>query len=155
MQQSTRLAQIEKSLLGTIAAITQTPGKKVQRARLASSIATAKVAGAATTASIFGLVSTLGTAGTGTAIGTLSGAASTSATLAWVGSFVGGGVLAGAVVLPVTGIVVGAVASLYVRQKLHGRPRRLEELHHFEDEILFGADNLMRPLDAVSKDNAV
>ena len=74
MNSNTRLAQIEKSLLGVISAITQTPSKNVQRARLASSIATAKVTGIATTASIFGLVSTFGTAGTMTSIGTLSGA---------------------------------------------------------------------------------
>ncbi len=152
MDHSTRLRRIEKSLLGVISAITQTPSKKVQRARLASSIATAKVTGAATTAGIFGLISTLGTASTGTAIGTLSGAASTSATLAWIGGLVGGGMAAGAVALPLTGIVAGATATVYLRRKLHGRPRQLDELHPFEDEILFSADNLIRPLDSISKD---
>ena len=67
MDYSTQLRQIETSLLGIMSAITQTPSKNVQRARLASSIATAKVTGVATTAGLFGLVSTLGTAGTGTA----------------------------------------------------------------------------------------
>lgn len=153
MDSSTRLAQIETSLFGVISAITQTPSKNVQRARLASSIATAKVTGVATTASIFGLVSTLGTAGTGTAIGTLSGAASTSATLAWIGGLVGGGMAAGAIVLPLTGIAAGATATMYLRRKLHGRPRKLEELHPFEDEILFSADNLIRPLDTISEED--
>lgn len=152
MDNITRLAQIEKSLIGIISSITQTPSKNVQRTRLASSIATAKVTGVATTAGIFGLVSTLGTAGTGTAIGTLSGAASTSATLAWIGGLVGGGMAAGAIVLPLTGIAAGATATMYLRRKLHGRPRQLNELHPFEEEILFGADNLIRPLEMLSKE---
>jgi len=152
MDSSTRIAQIEKCLFGVIAAITQTPSKNVKRARLASAIATAKVTSSATTASIFGLVSTLGTAGTGTAIGTLSGAASTSATLAWIGGLVGGGMAAGAIVLPLTGIAAGATATMYLRNKLHGRPRLLDELHPFEEEILFGADNLIRPLEMLSKE---
>lgn len=155
MDNSTRLKQIEDSLLGVISAITQTPSKNVQRARMASSIVTAKATSVAATASIFGLVSTLGTAGTGTAIGTLSGAASTSATLAWIGGLVGGGMAAGAVVLPLTGIAAGATATMYLRQKLHGRPRQLEELHPFEDEILFGADNLIHPLEEIANDDAV
>ena len=153
MDSITRLTQIEASLLGVISAITQTPSKNVQRARLASSIATAKVTGVATTAGIFGLVSTLGTAGTGTAIGTLSGAASTSATLAWIGGLGGGGMAAGAIVLPLTGIAAGATATMYLRRKLHGRPRLLNELHPFEDEILFGADNLIHSLDTLSKED--
>lgn len=153
MDYSTQLRQIETSLFGIMSAITQTPSKNVQRARLASSIATAKVTGVATTAGFFGLVSTLGTAGTGTAISTLSGAASTSATLAWIGGLVGGGMAAGAVVLPLTGIAAGATATMYLRRKLHGRPRKLEELHPFEDKILFGADTLIRPLDSILKED--
>ena len=143
MDYSTQLRQIETSLLGIMSAITQTPSKNVQRARLASSIATAKVTGVATTAGLFGLVSTLGTAGTGTAIGTLSGAASTSATLAWIGGLV----------LPLTGIAAGATATMYLRRKLHGRPRKLEELHPFEDKVLFSADTLIRPLDSILKED--
>ena len=151
MDRSTELKELEKSLLAVIAAITQTPSKKVKHARLASNIATAKVTSIATSASIFGLVSTLGTAGTGTAIGTLSGAAATSATLAWIGGIVGGGMAAGALVLPAAGIAAGATVTLVLRQKLHGRPRQLNELLPFEDEILFSVDNLIRPLDAISK----
>lgn len=154
MDNSTRLTQIKKSLLGVISAITQTPSKNVQRARLASLIATAKVTGFATTASILGLVSTLGISGTGTAIGTLSGAASTSATFAWIGGLVGGGMATGALILPLTGIAAGATAAMYWRRKLHGPPRLLNEFHPFEDEILFSADYLIRPLDALLKEGA-
>lgn len=155
MRQERRLEEIEKSLLGVVSAVTQTPSKNVRQARLASSVATAKLAGAATTAGIWGAVSTLGTAGTGTAIGALSGAASTSATLAWIGGLVGGGMAAGAIILPVTGIAAGAAASMYVRRKLHGRPRKLDELQYFEEEILFGADKLLRPIDVVSQKDAI
>ncbi len=82
----------------------------------------------------------------------MSGAASTSATLAWIGGLVGGGMAAGAIVLPLTGIAAGATATMYLRRKLHGRPRLLNELHPFEDEILFGANNLIHPLETLSKE---
>lgn len=145
------LEKLEQSLLGMIAAITQTPSKNVKKARLASNIATAKVTSIATSASIFGLVSTFGTAGTGTAMFTLSGAASTSATLAWIGGLVGGGMAAGAILLPVAGIAAGTTASMLLHRKLHGKPRRLNELLPFEDEILFSLDHLIRPLDGILK----
>ncbi len=154
MDTTAELKELEQSLLGIIAAITQTPSSKVKKARLASNIATAKVTSIATSAGIFGLVSTLGTAGTGAAIGTLSGAAATSATLAWIGGLVGGGMAAGALLLPAAGIAAGTTATMVLRRKIHGRPRKLNELLPFEDEILFCVDNLIRPLDAVSKGEA-
>lgn len=150
MDRKEDLKELKTSLLGIISAITQTPSSKVKKARLASNIAAAKITGVATTASIFGLVSTLGTAGTGTAIGTLSGAAATNATLAWIGGLVGGGMAAGALLLPAAGIAAGATATLALRRKIHGRPRKLDELLPFEDEILFCVDSLIRPLEAVS-----
>lgn len=140
------LAKLEVSLLGIIAAITQTPSDLVRRGRLATSITTAKVTGAATSAGLFGLVSTFGTAGTGTAIGTLSGAASTSATLAWIGGLVGSGAAAGAVVLPVLGIAAGTAATMAVRKKFFSKQRSLADLVGFEREILFATDTLLRPL---------
>lgn len=152
MKKEHQLAAIEKSLLGIVSSVTQTPGRHVRKARIVSSVATAKFAGAATTAGIWGAVSTLGTAGTGTAIGTLSGAASTSATLAWIGGLVGGGMAAGAIILPAAGLAAGAATTIYVQRKLHGRPRKLEELQYFEDEILFAADALLRPIDTLSQE---
>lgn len=128
------LSDLEGPLLGIISAITQTPSDLVRRGRMASSIATAKVTGAAATAGIFGLVSTLGTAGTGTAIGTLSGAASTSATLAWIGGLFGGGMAAGAVVLPAVGIAVGAAAAMAIRKKFFSRQRALADLQLFREK---------------------
>ena len=67
----------------------------------------AKIAGVAGTVTLFGLVSTFGTAGTGTAIASLSGAAATNATLASIGGLVGGGMAAGALVMSGVGILVG------------------------------------------------
>jgi hypothetical protein len=145
------LVELEGSLLGIISAITQTPSDLVRRARMASSIATAKVTGVAASAGIFGLVSTLGTAGTGTAIGTLSGAASTSATLAWIGGLVGGGMAAGAVILPAVGIAAGAATAMAIRKKFFSRQRTLADLQLFEKEILFATDNLLRPLGAITR----
>lgn len=67
----------------------------------------AKIAGFAGTVTLFGLVSAFGTAGTGTAIASLSGAAATNATLASIGGIVGGGMAAGALVMSGVGILVG------------------------------------------------
>ena len=145
------LSELEGSLLGIISAITQTPSDLVRRTHMASSIATAKVTGVAASAGIFGLVSTLGTAGTGTAIGTLSGAASTSATIAWIGGLFGGGMAAGAVVLPAVGIIAGAAAAVAIRKKFFSRQRTLADLQLFEREVLFAADNLLRPLSAIAR----
>ena len=151
MDKYAELKDLEKSLLGIIAAITQTPSGKIKKTRMASKIATAKVAGAATSASIFALVSSYGTAGTLTPIGTLSGAAATNATLAWIGGLVGGGMAAGALLLPIAGIAVGTTATVVVGRKINGRPRKLKNLYPFEDEILFCAENLLQPLEAILK----
>ena len=66
-----------------------------------------KVAGAASVGVLFSMVSAFGTAGTGTAITGLSGAAATNATLAWVGGLLGGGMAAGAVLTGGLALVVG------------------------------------------------
>lgn len=145
------LSELERSLSGIISAITQTPSDHVKRARMASSIATAKVTGAAASAGIFGLVSTLGTAGTGTAIIGLSGAASTSATLAWIGGLFGGGMAAGAIILPGVGIAAGAAAAVAVRKKFFIRQRTISDLLPFEQEILFAADTLLRPVSSIAR----
>lgn len=79
-------------------------------------------AGAATASAAYGLVGALASASTGTAISTLSGAAATNATLAWLGggaiSAGGGGMALGAMVL--NGIIVGPgllVAGFFVKRK--------------------------------------
>lgn len=91
-----------------------------------------KISGVAASGALLSLVATFGTSGTGTAIAALSGAASTSATLAWVGSLVGGGMAAGAVLTGGITIVVGLTAY-----KLLGSERRpFESLIEAEQRIV-------------------
>lgn len=91
-----------------------------------------KITGVATTSALLALVGTFGTAGTGTAIASLSGAAATNATLAWVGSLLGGGMAAGAVLTGGLGIIVGLGAY-----KLLGSERRaFESLSDVEQRIV-------------------
>lgn len=71
------------------------------------SLVTSKIAGLAASGALFSLVSTFGTAGTGTAIASLSGAASTNATLAWLGGLLGGGMMTGAVLTGGISLIVG------------------------------------------------
>ncbi len=91
-----------------------------------------KITGVATTGALLALVGTFGTAGTGTAIASLSGAAATNATLAWVGSLLGGGMAAGAVLTGGLGIIAGLGAY-----KLLGSERRaFESLPDVEQRIV-------------------
>jgi len=78
--------------------------------------------GAATASAAYGLVGALASASTGTAISTLSGAAATNATLAWLGGGTlatgGGGMALGAMVL--NGVIAGPgllVAGFFVKRK--------------------------------------
>jgi len=94
----------------------------VHAVEILGGVASSALSGVATSAAVYGLVGTLGSAGTGAAIGTLSGAAATNATLAWLGGGTiaagGGGVAAGTVVLG--GLVVGPailVASFFAHLK--------------------------------------
>jgi hypothetical protein len=91
-----------------------------------------KITGVATTGALLALVGTFGTAGTGAAIASLSGAAATNATLAWVGSLLGGGMAAGAVLTGGLGIIAGLGAY-----KLLGSERRaFESLPDVEQRIV-------------------
>lgn len=92
----------------------------------------AKIAGAATATGFLGLVSTFGTAGTGTAIASLSGAAATNATFAWVGGIVGGGMAAGTFLTGGLALVVGV--GVY---KLFGsKAREYETLDGLDKKIV-------------------
>ncbi len=74
----------------------------------------AKLGGVGAASSVYGLASLVGTAGTGTAIGTLSGAAANSATLAWIG----GSVFTGKIVLVgIAGLTGWGVMRLWKGKK--------------------------------------
>ena len=108
------------------------PGEADKLAGQFGKVIASKIAGIAASGSLITLVSAFGTAGTGTAIATLSGAASTSASLAWVGSLLGGGMATGAVLTGGAGIIVGLGAY-----KLLGSERRdFESLDEVEQRIV-------------------
>lgn len=103
--------------------------------KIASQFGTAiasKITGVATTGALLTLVSTFGTAGTGTAIGTLSGAAATNATLAWVGGLLGGGMATGAVLTGGLSLIVGLGAYKLLRTDC----RPFETLSEIEQRIV-------------------
>lgn len=105
---------------------------------------TAKLVGAGTTAALLAIVSSLGSASTGTAIATLSGAAATKATLAWVGGLVGGGMAAGTVLTGGVSIVVGLAAY----KALASERRPFESLSELEVRLVQSCWMLMAICDA-------
>ncbi len=151
-KQAEQLGRIEKALSGIMAAIVQSRPKDFKKSRLAANIAIAKTTGVMTSGAIFGLVSTIGTAGNGTAIATLSGAAQTSATLAWIGGLVGGGMAAGAVMLPLAGVAGGLAGTKVIKARIFGKPRTIDDLSQFEKEVLFLSEKLLRPVEAYLED---
>jgi hypothetical protein len=94
-------------------------------------VVSAKVAGVAGTATLFGLVSTFGTAGTGTAIANLSGAAATNATVAAFGF--GGGMATGALVLSGFGLAVGMLTYKFL---FSATPRDFDALPDEDRQIV-------------------
>jgi len=95
-----------------------------------------KLGMAGTTAGIFSIASLVGTAGTGTAIGTLSGAAFTSASLAWIG----GSVAMGSIIVGVAAISGGiglALGAGWVSKKyIWGNKRSVAELEEQEQKVI-------------------
>jgi len=96
----------------------------------------AKLGATSTAAGIFSVASLLGTASTGTAIGTLSGAAFTTASLAWIG----GSVVAGTVIIGVATLAGGIGAALGVawasKKFMYGEKREPNELEVQERKIV-------------------
>jgi hypothetical protein len=76
-----------------------------------------KIAGTATAGGVVALAASLGTAGTGTPIAMLTGAAATKASLAWIGSLVGGGVAAGTALTGGVAFVAGLAAYRALRSE--------------------------------------
>ena len=118
-------------------------------------VAAAKLGAVGASAGIFGIAATVGTAGTGTAIGTLSGAAATSATLAWVG----GSVVAGSVIVSTLALAGGigfAAGALWIFHKYwRGKKRIREELSEREQRVAEVISKLAvacKRMDAVGRD---
>jgi hypothetical protein len=141
-----KLQSIEYELNGIIAAITQVSGRQARRARRVTQIAAGKIAGAASIGGMLMFISAFGTASTGTAIASLGGAAATSAQMYWIGSIFGMGALAGAVILPVAGFVLGLIAMFFVSHAMFGRPRRPEKMQDFEVRALFACMRMIEPV---------
>ena len=121
---SASLEHLEEILTQIVSAIRQTSDR---RARLFVNAIAGKLGCAVAVGSISGLVTSFGVASTGTAIATLSGAASTTAKLYWIGSLVGLGVAGGGILLTAGGLGVGVGAGAWGKRKLLGNPRRM---HH-------------------------
>lgn len=95
-----------------------------------------KLGVAGTTAGIFSVASLVGTASTGTAIGTLSGAAFTSASLAWIG----GSVAMGSIIVSVAAVSGGIGAALgagwVLKNYVWGSKRKPTELEEQEQKVI-------------------
>lgn len=95
------------------------------------------LSGASLALGAWGLAGAVGTASTGTAIGTLSGAAATKATLAWLGggavSAGGMGVAGGMAVLGGVVLIPTALAAMYLGQ--NKAKQRLNEARNYRDEV--------------------
>ena len=121
----------DAALLKLIANIMQTSHKG--SSRMANAVI-ASTTGLAGKAGVLGLISTFGTASTGTAIAGLSGAAASTAKLYWLGSLVGGGVVAGTVLTGGIALVAGYIGLKWWK----GKPRKPEDLTD-EEKIIVDA----------------
>ena len=91
---------------------------------------------AGTTAGIFSVASLVGTASTGTAIGTLSGAAFTSASLAWIGGSVAMGSIIVSVAALSGGIGAAFGAGWALKKYVWGAKRKPTELEEQEQKVI-------------------
>lgn len=109
---------------------------------------TSKIAGVASAGALLSLIGTFGTAGTGTAISSLSGAAASNASLAWAGSLLGGGMATGALITG--GITLAVGYSVYKLVGSHAR--QISELNETERRILESTGLLIAAINDVLKD---
>jgi hypothetical protein len=146
---SYELLQATKSELNYVAAciLQVSPEESSQLGMQFSRAVTAKVVGTASTTALLALVAAFGHAGTGTAITGLSGAAATTATFAWVGSLVGGGVAAGAALTG--GLALGIGLATY--KILASDRRAFESLSELEQRIVQSCWMLAAVADAYQK----
>lgn len=138
------LKKTKKELNYIVACIMQVNAKTASdfTQRVGKALAS-KVAGAAAATGFLGLVAAFGTAGTGTAIASLSGAAATSATLAWVGGLVGGGMAAGSVLTGGLALVVGV--GMY--KLLGSTAREYDSLEYIDQQIVDTCIILIKAID--------
>lgn len=99
-------------------------------------IAAGKIGAFSASAGILGIASTVGTAATGTAIGVLSGAAATSASLAWLGGTVAMGTAIVGTAMVAGGVGFGAGAYWLYQKQWQGKKRLREELSERERRLI-------------------
>ena len=110
---------------------------------------TSKLTGAAASAGLLSLISSFGAAGTGTAISSLSGAAATNATLAWLGGLFGGGMAVGAAATG--GLVVAVGFGVYAL--LGSEARDFDDLSEIEKRIVQSTGLLIAAINQVLEDD--
>ncbi|RKQ69725.1 hypothetical protein DES40_2530 [Litorimonas taeanensis] len=137
------LADVLDSLEGIKAAILQTSIDEVRRVRVNSTRALKGLVYVGATSSTLGIVTLFGTAGTGTAISTLSGAALTSSQLAFLGF---GSMATGVVVLGAIGFATCQAVGWMYKTTVYGKPRKFKTLSDNEVSILSMIDSLVAPL---------
>lgn len=109
-------------------------------------------AATAASAGVMGTVGMIGTASTGTALGALSGAALTSATLFWIGSWFGLGAVGGGFILAMISGAIGFAAAMLFRKRIFGRPHSDARLSDGEHRVVEAATLLRASLaDAVAR----
>jgi hypothetical protein len=116
----------------------------------AATLVTAKMAGAGVSAGLVGLVSTFGTASTGAAIAGLSGAAEATATMYWIGSWVGGGVAWGSAIVAGIPFVIALVALPFLKSK----PRKEDSFAPIDAALVNTSLALIAQIDAELAKNA-
>lgn len=117
--------------------------EKGAAARRTTQIAAKVGTGAVATSAMMGIAGLFGTASTGTAIGSLTGAAFTNASLAWIG----GSVAAGGTIVGGVGIAAGTASyfgAKWAWQKyLTGKPRKVSSLNEQEAVVHLAIENLL------------
>ena len=137
------LENVRDSLEGIKAAILQTSIDEVRLVRVNSTRALKGLVFVGATSSTLGIVTLFGTAGTGTAISTLSGAALTSSQLAFLGL---GSMASGVFVLSAIAFATSLAAGWMYKKTVYGKPRKFETLSDNEVSILSMIDSLVAPL---------
>lgn len=142
MNTQKKLQKLERDLTGVVAAITQMSGKNARRATRVATMAAGKVVGTVSTGSILMFVASFGYASTGTAIASLSGAAASSATLYWIGSWFGAGVLGGTMAVILFPIAITFLVVRVLRKRVFGIPRPTRTLEAFEAKAIYSASQM-------------